>query len=83
MVSIFRICFQIFVGKKNKTSNRHHRFFENQFVFFFFLHQEKKKRDDAKHYKKQLWRIYRACQFKVWAGVKKGTILATYMGQIA
>jgi hypothetical protein len=70
------------VGKKNKTSNRHHRFFENQFVFFF-LHQEKKKRDDAKHYKKQLWRIYRACQFKVWAGVKKGTILATYMGQIA
>jgi hypothetical protein len=82
MVSIFRICFQIFVGKKNKTSNRHHSFLKTNF-FFFFLHQEKKKKDDAKHNKKQLWRIYRACQFKVWAGVKKGTILATYMGQIA
>jgi hypothetical protein len=82
MVSIFRICFQIFVGKKNKTSNRHHSFLKTN-LFFFFLHQEKKKKDDAKHNKKQLWRIYRACQFKVWAGVKKGTILATYMGQIA
>jgi len=42
MVSIFRICFQIFVGKKNKTSNRHHSFFENQFVFFFYIKKRRK-----------------------------------------
>jgi len=78
----FPYLFSNFCGKEKQNQQSPSQFFENQFVFFF-LHQEKKKKDDAKHNKKQLWRIYRACQFKVWAGVKKGTILATYMGQIA